>query len=71
MEMQVETVWLTCGGVSSSDHENIGIIEYYASGIPERQFPGIRTYYFPYLNQPGFRDPFVFVKLRKLQRKAN
>ncbi len=57
-----EMVWITCEGENPADRENIGHIDYYPS-------QGIPSYYFPYLNQPGYLSPIVFAHLTNPQRE--
>ena len=56
-------VWLSCEGENPADRENLGPVKYY----PE---PGIRKYYFPYRNQPGYLSPLVFAHLENPKRKS-
>ena len=51
-------VGVTCEGENPIDQENIGPLEYY----PAKGFP---IYYYPYLNQEGYRSPLVMVKFVK------
>ncbi|XP_069694129.1 sodium/potassium-transporting ATPase subunit beta-2-like isoform X2 [Periplaneta americana] len=51
-ESQLNTVWLTCGGLKPYDRENIGPVEY----IPRTGFPG---YFYPYTNKKGYLSPLV------------
>jgi len=57
-------VWLSCGGRSEEDKENLGKIEYF----PEQGFPG---YYYPFHNQIGFRSPIVAVQIVNPKRKSS
>jgi sodium/potassium-transporting ATPase subunit beta len=66
----LDTVWVTCEGENPADRENIGPVEYYASGITDRQFPGIPGYFFPYSKQDNYKAPFVFVKFTKPQSES-
>merc|ERR1719158_2786745 len=50
-------VWLHCEGENAADRENLGPIEYFP---PHAGFPNT---YFPYLNQKGYHNPLVAVKL--------
>jgi len=54
--IRAEKVWLSCGGRSEEDKENLGQIVYF----PEQGFPG---YYYPFHNQIGFRSPIVAVQI--------
>ena len=49
---------VTCVGEDPMDDENMGPLEYF----PPHGFP---MYYYPYLNQEGYRQPLVFVKFRR------
>ncbi|XP_013411848.1 sodium/potassium-transporting ATPase subunit beta-1 [Lingula anatina] len=51
-------VGVTCEGDTDTDKENMGPIAYY----PEEGFP---NYYFPYLNQLGYRSPLVAVHFER------
>lgn len=46
---------VSCVGEDPMDDENMGPLAYY----PPRGFP---VFYYPYLNQEGYRQPLVFVK---------
>lgn len=51
-------VGVTCEGENPIDQENMGPLIYW----PPKGFP---NYYYPYLNQEGYRAPLVMVKFRK------
>jgi len=51
-------VWLHCEGENAADKENLGEIEYFP---PHAGFPDT---YFPYLNEKGYQNPLVAVKLK-------
>ena len=51
-------IGVSCEGENPIDQENIGPLEYY----PAKGFP---IYYYPYLNQEGYRSPLVMVKFVK------
>lgn len=53
-----EYVGVSCEGENPIDQENMGPIAYY----PPRGFP---NYYYPYLNQEGYRQPLVMVQFLK------
>lgn len=48
-------VGITCEGENPIDRENLGPIAYY----PPKGFP---NYYYPYLNQEGYRQPLVMIQ---------
>jgi len=54
-EMNRSQVWVSCYGENGADREVLGEIKYY----PSRGFP---SYFFPYLNAPGYHSPLVAVK---------
>ncbi|ESO02475.1 hypothetical protein HELRODRAFT_184992 [Helobdella robusta] len=53
-----DTIGVTCEGENPIDQENIGPLAYY----PPKGFP---KYYYPYLNQEGYRAPLVMVQFLK------
>lgn len=55
-------VWISCRGENGADSEIIGDIEYY----PTRGFP---SFFYPYVNNPGYLSPLVAVKLVRPARK--
>lgn len=61
IEIQLNTVWLSCEGENPADIENVGPIEYY----PRQGFPG---YYFPYENSEGYLSPLVAIHFTKPTR---
>jgi len=54
-------VWIQCRGQNTADVENIGEIVYYPS-------QGFSANLFPYLNQPGYISPVVFMQLKNPQK---
>ncbi|KAH8297949.1 hypothetical protein KR018_002366 [Drosophila ironensis] len=48
-------IWVSCNGHLSKDKENFQNIQYF----PTQGFP---TYYYPFLNQPGYLSPLVAVQ---------
>jgi sodium/potassium-transporting ATPase subunit beta len=52
-------VWLSCQGENPADRENVGSIRY------EPQ-PGFATYYFPFINTPGYLAPLVMIQFESL-----
>ncbi|XP_017041341.1 sodium/potassium-transporting ATPase subunit beta-1 [Drosophila ficusphila] len=50
-----QQIWVSCNGHLSKDKENFQNIGYF----PSQGFP---TYYYPYLNQPGYLSPLVAVQ---------
>jgi len=54
---QTDAVWIQCKGQNPADIENIGEIVYYPS-------QGFSANFFPYLNQPGYLSPVVFMQLK-------
>ncbi|KAF6215455.1 hypothetical protein GE061_010208 [Apolygus lucorum] len=53
---RLETVWLSCEGLTAADVENLGSIQY----LPQPGFPG---YFFPYMNNEGYLPPIVAIVL--------
>lgn len=53
----LETIWLSCEGVTAADVEHLGRIEY----LPQPGFPG---YFFPYRNNEGYLPPLVAIVLQ-------
>lgn len=51
---------VTCEGEDPMDRENMGPLSFY----PKHGFP---IYYYPYLNQEGYRQPLVFVQFKRPQ----
>lgn len=51
---ELNTVWVTCEGENPADKENIGTIHF----APRRGFP---SFYFPFMNNPGYLSPLVAV----------
>jgi len=51
-------VWIQCKGENPADVENAGEIVYYP-------YQGFSANFFPYLNQPGYVSPAVFMQLKK------
>ena len=51
-------IGVTCEGENPIDKENIGPLAYYPDG-------GFPYYYYPYLNQEGYRQPLVMVRFLK------
>lgn len=50
-------VWIECHGENPADKENIGELDYH----PDQ---GFSSNHFPYLNQPGYLSPAVFVEFK-------
>lgn len=59
---QLNTVWVTCEGENPADKENIGTIHF----APRRGFP---SFYFPFMNNPGYLSPLVAVWFQEPKRK--
>jgi len=55
-------IWVSCRGENGADLEILGDVEYY----PTRGFP---SYFYPYVNTPGYVSPLVAVKF--LRPKPN
>lgn len=51
-------IGVTCEGENPIDSENMGPLQFW----PPEGFP---NFYYPYLNQEGYRSPLVMVKFRK------
>ena len=49
-------IWVFCNGKDPVDQENIG-------GFKYAPFPGFPSYFYPYLNQPGYMPPIVSVQI--------
>jgi len=56
-EAIASSVWIDCEGNSEEDRNNIGGINYHPG-------PYFGSYFFPYLGQEKYADPFVMVELR-------
>ena len=56
---QLRMVWVSCGGETAADEENLGGVSY----TPWRGFPG---YYYPYLNQMHYLSPIVWLQFRNI-----
>ncbi|XP_051859185.1 sodium/potassium-transporting ATPase subunit beta-1 isoform X2 [Drosophila albomicans] len=54
-EVERQKIWISCNGHYGKDKEQFQNISYYPS-------QGIPTYYYPYLNQPGYLSPIVAVQ---------
>lgn len=61
-ESHRKQVWVSCYGENGADQEILGDISYY----PTRGFP---SYFYPYLNAPGYLSPLVAVKFVRPSRK--
>lgn len=61
-EMSRNQIWVSCRGENGADREVLGDVKYY----PTRGFP---SYFFPYLNAPGYLSPLVAVKFVRPARK--
>lgn len=55
-------IWVSCLGENGSDQQIIGNVQYY----PMRGFP---SYFYPYLNAPGYVSPLVAVQFENPTRK--
>lgn len=53
--LQRQQVWVSCNGHLGKDKENFQNIRYF----PSQGFP---SYYYPFLNQPGYLSPLVAVQ---------
>ncbi|KAL5281666.1 ATP1B2 family protein [Megaselia abdita] len=51
-------VWVSCKGQFGTDKETVNNIKYF----PDRGFP---SFYYPYLNQPGYLSPLVAVQFER------
>lgn len=60
-----EFVYVQCTGNSGVDRDNIMDIEYYSSHF-SNQVGGINFKYFPYMNQPDYLSPLIFVHFKKV-----
>ncbi|XP_049302864.1 sodium/potassium-transporting ATPase subunit beta-1 [Bactrocera dorsalis] len=60
-EIERKQIWVSCKGLHPIDEESIGEMKYY----PGRGFP---TFYYPYLNQPGYLSPLIAVQFEKLKQ---
>lgn len=56
-------VYVACSGQNSVDRDNIKEIEYYSSHF-SNQIGGINFKYFPYINQPNYLSPLIFVHFK-------
>ena len=56
---QLRMVWVSCGGETAADEENLGGVSY----TPWRGFPG---FYYPYLNQMHYLSPIVWLQFRNI-----
>lgn len=61
-EVERQQIWVSCNGQRGLDKEKVGPIKYY----PSRGFP---AYYYPYINQKGYKSPLVAVQFEKLTTK--
>ena len=52
-------VWVSCGGETAADEENLGGVSY----TPWHGFPG---FYYPYLNQMHYLSPIVWLQFRNI-----
>lgn len=60
-EINKQNVWITCEGENPNDDENIGTVNYYPH-------PGMPTYFYPFMNQPGYQAPLVAVEFASIKR---
>lgn len=58
-------VYVACSGQNSVDKDNIKEIVYYSSHY-SNQIGGINFKYFPYINQPNYLSPLIFVHFKKV-----
>ena len=56
---QLRMVWVSCGGETAADEENLGGVSY----TPWHGFPG---FYYPYLNQMHYLSPIVWLQFRNI-----
>ncbi|XP_034474154.1 sodium/potassium-transporting ATPase subunit beta-1 [Drosophila innubila] len=54
-----QKIWVSCAGHHGKDKEQFKDIKYY----PKQ---GIPTYYYPYLNQPGYLSPLIAVQFNDM-----
>lgn len=57
-------VWVTCRGKFDDDIAKLGVVEYY----PE--YGGYEEHYYPYINHPYYKQPFVMVRFLNVTRGA-
>lgn len=60
-----EYVYVTCSGQNGADRDNIKTVEYYSSHF-SNMVGGINFKYFPYMNQPDYLSPLVFVHFKEV-----
>ncbi|CAF0807334.1 unnamed protein product [Didymodactylos carnosus] len=59
-------VLIRCYGQYPADRDFIQQIDYY-SVLNDKKIGGLPIYYFPYLNQPGYRSPYIQVQFSKIE----
>jgi len=59
-------VLIKCSGQYPTDEDLIHIIEY-TSILGNKAIGGIPTFYYPFLNQPGYRQPYIWIQLIKVE----
>ncbi|XP_012280194.1 sodium/potassium-transporting ATPase subunit beta-2 [Orussus abietinus] len=60
----LNTIWVSCQGENPHDREVIGELEYY----PKSQ--GFPSFYYPYVNTPGYLSPIVAVHFLRPKRSV-
>lgn len=59
-----DQVWVSCKGENGADEEILGDAQYF----PTQGFP---SYFYPYVNTPGYLSPLVAVKFTRPKRKLH
>lgn len=64
-----EDIQIKCEGEHIADKDNIGTPKYWPAG-PDGNHGIIKTHFFPFLGQPGYMTPHVFVQLKEIQHNV-